>query len=234
MPPLLDSPEHTWASKASVLLDVSDDEEDGSFGEGRVEGADNENGSALLKPSIKENRRNTTSRFSRGSRASVSGSKTRRLRSSRSDSALAYNEKLQRTELCFRDLSVKIEKPSKGGREYLLHGMTGHIQAGEIVALMGPSRAGKTTLLESLLGKALPGLHVSGSVNAASRRNNGYVAQTDVLPSCSTVSELLHFHCAMKLPTSTTLVHKLRARSCARSCARIAGWRLARTTLISL
>ena len=34
--------------------------------------------------------------------------------------------------------------------------------------------------------------------------------------------------------TSTTLVHKLRARSCARSCARIAGWRLARTTLISL
>lgn len=205
-PPKVDSAEHTWASRAvEIFSDVS-----GSDGDSDDAGNSNSNSGAMTtadSASVKlvngKNEYATSKSFSRRLKSRNSGSKSPRFRP-RGVSASSYNDVLKKTELCFKDLSVKIEKPPKGGRSYLLQGISGHIAAGEITALCGPSGSGKTTCLEALLGKGLPGLQVSGSVNAESRQNNGYVAQTDVLPVCSTVSELLHFHCAMKLPRTTS------------------------------
>lgn len=58
--------------------------------------------------------------------------------------------------LQFEDVKYKV--PEKGERcseegKYILHGITGSVRPGEILALMGPSGGGKTTLLNILSGR---------------------------------------------------------------------------------
>jgi manganese/iron transport system ATP-binding protein len=68
--------------------------------------------------------------------------------------------------------------------EPVLTGVTGRVEAGQVVALIGPNGAGKSTLLKAVLG-LVPvvggAISVLGRSPAAARRDVGYVSQADTL-----------------------------------------------------
>ena len=78
--------------------------------------------------------------------------------------------------------------------------------AGDLCGLMGPSGAGKTSLLDVLAGRKNQG-RITGSIclnglelNPAQLRNiSGYVVQEDILPGMLTVLEHLKFHARLRM-----------------------------------
>lgn len=92
---------------------------------------------------------------------------------------------------------------------------SGRIKPGCMVAVLGPSGAGKTSLVEILAGRHKIG-HVSGTVRAieallesesdatSSRRAIGFVDQEDALPAFSTVREALQMAADLSLPDNVT------------------------------
>lgn len=55
--------------------------------------------------------------------------------------------------LQFEDVKYKVTVKNSEEEKYILHGITGSVHPGEILALMGPSGGGKTTLLNVLSGR---------------------------------------------------------------------------------
>ncbi|KAJ1018106.1 hypothetical protein NDA16_004973 [Ustilago loliicola] len=92
---------------------------------------------------------------------------------------------------------------------------SGRIEPGCMVAVLGPSGAGKTSLVEILAGRHKIG-NVSGTVRAieallepgaeatSSRRAIGFVDQEDALPAFSTVREALQMAADLSLPDNVT------------------------------
>jgi ABC-2 type transport system ATP-binding protein len=84
------------------------------------------------------------------------------------------------------------------GHQEVLHGVSLNVERGEILGLLGPSGAGKTTLANVIAGVAEP---VSGSVEAFGEpmpslrlmRRMGYMAQSDALYTDLTAAENLAF-----------------------------------------
>ncbi len=101
---------------------------------------------------------------------------------------------------------VNISKKIQSGKT-ILHDVSFSIYPGEIVALMGPSGAGKTALLECLTGHHPP---TKGKIylNGRSlhqhwdefRHVMGYVPQDDVMHRDITVYEALYYAAKMRLP----------------------------------
>ncbi|KDQ18610.1 hypothetical protein BOTBODRAFT_28990 [Botryobasidium botryosum FD-172 SS1] len=99
----------------------------------------------------------------------------------------------------------------KGGMDtddpkVLLKGIDGRADAGNLVAILGPSGAGKTTFVELLAGKEKVG-RMTGSVEfhridggIVERPRIGFVDQTDVLPATLTVREALLTAARLRLP----------------------------------
>ncbi|RWS21047.1 ABC transporter sub-family G-like protein 1, partial [Leptotrombidium deliense] len=91
----------------------------------------------------------------------------------------------------------------------ILHGINGRIRSGELMALMGPSGAGKTTLMESIVGKREYGK--SGDVHIYGRNLRNvkvsFIAQHNFFLKYLTVRETILFatkiHSANKLLEST-------------------------------
>ncbi|PFH53584.1 hypothetical protein AMATHDRAFT_79061 [Amanita thiersii Skay4041] len=88
----------------------------------------------------------------------------------------------------------------------VLDSVSGSIQAGQMMAVLGPSGAGKTTLVEILARKAKSAI-ISGTVEYSSRNSQvplriGFVPQQDVLPPTLTVFETLLFASRLRLPES--------------------------------
>lgn len=92
--------------------------------------------------------------------------------------------------------------------------------AGSVTAIMGPSGAGKTSLLNALAGRLQVvsgtgggGFGLTGSVRLDGetvgaeqiRRVSAYVTQEDVLPETLTCYEHLMFHAHLRLPKGTPL-----------------------------
>ena len=107
------------------------------------------------------------------------------------------------------NLSLRI--PSEDGKpeKVLLSGVTAHIQPGRLTAIMGPSGAGKTVLLSTILGKLPENWKSSGSllVNGLPsikefRHIVGYVPQDDVVHRELTVFENISFHAELRLDRS--------------------------------
>ena len=117
----------------------------------------------------------------------------------------------ERVDLAFDALGCTVRADGKQLR--VLSGVTGAIRGGRVAAIMGPSGAGKTSLLNVLAGRtsrgaALDGrLLVNGEKHAAAaarlRPATGYVPQEDVLCAALTVRECLEFSAATRLPPST-------------------------------
>ncbi|CAM9811429.1 unnamed protein product, partial [Ectocarpus fasciculatus] len=125
----------------------------------------------------------------------------------------------QKVDFRFRDVrySVQVSKTKaslmggKAGVKQILRGVSGAVESGQILAIIGSSGAGKTSLLDVLVGKisaGTKGLEITGDVivngKAMSKsfflENAAYVPQEDRLWSALTVRENLTFASKMYSP----------------------------------
>ncbi|KAK1296752.1 ABC transporter G family member 26 [Acorus calamus] len=101
---------------------------------------------------------------------------------------------------------MKAVMKAEGGEcKRILKGITGSIGPCEVLALMGPSGGGKTTLLKVIGGRLRD--NVKGKIsyndvpyNTALKRRIGFVTQDDVLLPQLTVEETLVFAASLRLP----------------------------------
>ena len=105
-----------------------------------------------------------------------------------------------------RNLGLALKSgPMKGKK--ILDGVTGKISPGKVTAVMGPSGAGKTTFLSTLLGKASYGV-TTGEVNVNGKLHNvadfktitGFVPQEDIMLRNLKVRECLQYQAMLRLP----------------------------------
>eukprot|EP00443_Scrippsiella_acuminata_P070006 CAMPEP_0115391868 /NCGR_PEP_ID=MMETSP0271-20121206/10932_1 /TAXON_ID=71861 /ORGANISM="Scrippsiella trochoidea, Strain CCMP3099" /LENGTH=694 /DNA_ID=CAMNT_0002815441 /DNA_START=158 /DNA_END=2239 /DNA_ORIENTATION=+ len=105
--------------------------------------------------------------------------------------------------LTFKDLSFVATLPG-GGSKTILEPCSGHLPAGELVAIMGPSGCGKSTLLDMLAMKKTAAYDGHVFVNGHLRdpklfpRIAAYVGQEDDMPGHWKVREALEFNVRLK------------------------------------
>ncbi|KAL4182814.1 hypothetical protein AMTRI_Chr11g95030 [Amborella trichopoda] len=115
--------------------------------------------------------------------------------------------------LKFTDVKYQVGK--NGGEEkYILHGVTGSAQPGEVLALMGPSGGGKTTLLNLLSGRVEKNVP-RGTItyndlpySKSLKRRIGFVLQDDIVFSHLTVKETLTYAALLRLPRTLSKQQK--------------------------
>ncbi|CAN6997652.1 unnamed protein product [Brassica rapa subsp. trilocularis] len=106
-------------------------------------------------------------------------------------------------ELSFKDLTLTLKSNGK----HLLRCVTGTMKPSRITAVMGPSGAGKTSLLSALAGKAV-GCSLSGLILINGKQESihsytkiiGFVPQDDIVHGNLTVEENIWFHAKCRLP----------------------------------
>ncbi|XP_033752193.1 ABC transporter G family member 21-like [Pecten maximus] len=110
--------------------------------------------------------------------------------------------------LAFKDVTVAIKS------KILLKNVSGFASSGDLLAIMGPTGVGKTTLLNVLAGR-IP-CH-SGAItlnespfNKALRRRLGYVLQNDIFLSNLTLWETLYFTAMIRLPDEIPKQEKIK------------------------
>lgn len=115
---------------------------------------------------------------------------------------------------------IESGKDIKPTTRTILDGLNGHVDSGEIVAILGASGAGKTTLLNILSSRLDSTGTLSGEVtfNGADRRavnwkrTLGFVEQDDLLYGQLTVTETLDYSAQLRLPTTNYTLAEKRAR----------------------
>lgn len=118
------------------------------------------------------------------------------------------------------DTMLKFEHLAKRfDGQTVLKDISGEVQAGEVVGLLGLNGAGKTTLLETALGLALPdggavswfGLHLAGALPEACKHRIGFVSQQDELLEHLTGAAYLRLIQGFYHRWSTALIERLAA-----------------------
>lgn len=102
----------------------------------------------------------------------------------------------------------------------VFNNLNGHLTAGRIAAIMGPSGAGKTCLIRSLSGQRSSNTHLSGSIvyNGKSRMKMAVIPQDDPLLNEFTVQETLTYASRLKNTTISNMEdHKLILNMCVES-----------------
>ena len=116
------------------------------------------------------------------------------------------------SNLSWRGLSLRI------GAKQVLEDVSGHVNAGEMCAVMGPSGSGKTSVLNVLAGRVLAGRgrEVSGQVAVngraivpqAFRSRIAFVLQHDSLYATATCREALELSAHLRLPRSVSAARR--------------------------
>lgn len=115
---------------------------------------------------------------------------------------------MQPFEFDFSDLSLELPKKKKK----ILADVTGVIEPGTVTAILGPSGAGKTTFLNTLMGKVDSSWKRGGKllINGeeakmeAFKKMIGYVPQEDVMHRELSVWQNLKFSAQIRLPSTWT------------------------------
>jgi ATP-binding cassette subfamily G (WHITE) protein 2 len=125
------------------------------------------------------------------------------------DLAAAF-EKRPPITLSWRDLTYEVPIKNEPNRR-ILNGVSGHVRSGQMLALLGPSGAGKTTMLDLLAQRAKGGersgeLLMNGHpINpGVFRRVSAYVQQEDIMHSYLTVRETITFNAKLRLSEEFT------------------------------
>ncbi|KAF8162818.1 hypothetical protein B0H34DRAFT_693057 [Crassisporium funariophilum] len=96
----------------------------------------------------------------------------------------------------------------------ILDCVSGTVKPGQMMAILGPSGAGKTTLVEILAGKSKSGVvtgqfsFLANGADVKKAPRVGFVPQQDILPATLTVFEALLFAARLRLPESVTDAEK--------------------------
>ncbi|CAE8632163.1 unnamed protein product [Polarella glacialis] len=121
--------------------------------------------------------------------------------------------------LWFQDLGYAVTLPKKRGQEavkkQILQNVGGVCRAGRVLAIMGPSGAGKTSLLDILAGRKMAscgqlclGKKV-GCDPSEIGRHAAYVQQDDAIMASQTVREALNLAALLTLPSELSYKDKL-------------------------
>ncbi|KAI7905378.1 P-loop containing nucleoside triphosphate hydrolase protein [Cokeromyces recurvatus] len=115
------------------------------------------------------------------------------------------------TSLIFTDIHYEIPNSQRA----ILDGVSGMVQPGQVMAIMGASGAGKTTLLDILAkrtksGISRGGIYLNGQEVSAShyRKLIGYVDQEEVMIPTLTVYETILYSALLRLPRSMSTAAK--------------------------
>eukprot|EP01102_Stenamoeba_stenopodia_P013098 TRINITY_DN41_c0_g1_i1.p1 TRINITY_DN41_c0_g1~~TRINITY_DN41_c0_g1_i1.p1 ORF type:complete len:626 (-),score=152.04 TRINITY_DN41_c0_g1_i1:84-1961(-) len=116
--------------------------------------------------------------------------------------------KVKPVEITWKNLTstITVGRRKKKTRT-LLNNVNGYVRPGQLLAIMGPSGAGKTTMLNLLAGRAYH-QKISGEVlvngktvpQADLKHFTGFVTQDDVMHTFLTVKETIGFSATMRLP----------------------------------
>ncbi|KAG3089266.1 ABC transporter G family member 37 [Phytophthora idaei] len=114
------------------------------------------------------------------------------------------------SNLCIKDLEYFVTLPS-GEEKQLLRGITAHFEPGRMVALMGATGAGKTTLMDVIAGRKTGGRIVGDIIvngehkdPANFSRITAYCEQMDIHSEAATIYEALVFSANLRLPPNFT------------------------------
>ncbi len=128
------------------------------------------------------------------------------------DSSLE-EEPAGKTIFTFKDISYFVHH--EGKEKQLLDRVSGYVKPGQLVALMGSSGAGKTTLMDVLAQRKDSG-RIEGSIMVNGRpqgitfqRTTGYCEQNDVHEPTATVREALLFSARLRQPYEIPDVEKV-------------------------
>ncbi|KAM0672568.1 hypothetical protein OCOL_000299 [Ordospora colligata] len=110
------------------------------------------------------------------------------------------------SELVWKGLSLRVNG-ADGSKKMLLNNVSGSVEPQTMTGLMGPSGAGKTTLMNSLAGRFLPNMNLSGTILLNSQLRSeetwprviGYVEQDFYAYQHQTVFETLLFASKIKM-----------------------------------
>ncbi|CAG9820171.1 unnamed protein product [Phaedon cochleariae] len=103
--------------------------------------------------------------------------------------------------------NIFLTKRDKQGHKQIIRGVSGNFFSGELTAIMGPSGAGKTSLLNVLTGYQISGVQGTIRCNISSENGTGslqykkescYILQDDCLPELFTVQEAMMMSCNLK------------------------------------
>ncbi|KAE9022730.1 ABC transporter G family member 37 [Phytophthora rubi] len=114
------------------------------------------------------------------------------------------------SNLCIKDLDYYVTLPS-GEERQLLQKITAHFEPGRMVALMGATGAGKTTLMDVIAGRKTGGrivgdIYVNGELKdpANFSRITAYCEQMDIHSEAASIYEALVFSAKLRLPPNFT------------------------------
>ncbi|CAD6255603.1 unnamed protein product [Miscanthus lutarioriparius] len=105
-------------------------------------------------------------------------------------------------------------RPARAPDVKILDGISGHARPGEVLAIIGPSGGGKTTLLDTLAGRLGSDMNKTGLILINGRQEklaygtSAYVTQDNVLMSTLSVREAVYYSAQMQLPDTMPLPEK--------------------------
>ena len=109
---------------------------------------------------------------------------------------------MQLIDVEFESLTATVETEDHQHKQ-VLKNVSGSVTAGQMLAIMGPTGCGKSSLLNALSGRFDGDLEGWITFNrqpgtSAMKRLIAYVTQDDVLPPVLTVHEMLMFHTRLR------------------------------------
>ncbi|KAK5681587.1 hypothetical protein LTS10_006120 [Elasticomyces elasticus] len=136
--------------------------------------------------------------------------------SSSSSSSSEAKEEVSVGETIFTFENIDYFVQHEGKEKQLLRAVSGYVMPGQLVALMGSSGAGKTTLMDVLAqrkdsGRVEGSIMVNGKPQGISfQRTTGYCEQNDVHEPTATVLESLLFSARLRQSSSTPDIDKVQ------------------------